>query len=111
MYHLTLLLTVEEIVIVLHGHKLVPAMLLSNILQRLELPGRHGRGTDVANPALLYDIVESLHNLLPRGVAVQTMDLEDVDVCAKSLHALLYRVEDVLAAETDLVDGLTVVGR
>jgi hypothetical protein len=39
------------------------------------------------------------------------MDLEDVDVCAKSLHALLYRVEDVLAAETDLVDGLTVVGR
>lgn len=38
------------------------------------------------------------------------MDLKDIDVCSKALDTLLDGVEDVLTAETDLVDHLAVVG-
>jgi hypothetical protein len=40
-YHLSLFLAVKEVVVVLHRNKLVPSVLLSNILQCLELPRRH----------------------------------------------------------------------
>lgn len=39
--HLTLLLTVEKVVVVLHADELVPAMLLGHILECLELPSWH----------------------------------------------------------------------
>ena len=38
------------------------------------------------------------------------MDLEHVDVGAEAFDALLDRVEDVLAAEADLVDHVAVIG-
>lgn len=86
-------------------------MLLGNVLQRLELPCRHGARTNISNPALLDDIVQSLHDLLSRCASVQAMDLENVDVCAQSLHALLYGVEDVLATQADFIDRLAVIDR
>jgi hypothetical protein len=109
-YHLPLLLAVDQVIVVLHGNKFVPAILLRNVLQRLKLPASHRAGTDISHPSLLNNIVQRLHDLLPGCVAVETVDLQNIDVCAQSLNALLHRVEDVLAAQTDLVDHVAVVG-
>jgi hypothetical protein len=57
-------------------------MLLCNVLQRLELPSCHGAGANVADPALLNDVVQGLHDLLPWGASVQTVDLENINVGA-----------------------------
>jgi hypothetical protein len=38
------------------------------------------------------------------------VDLKDIDVCAKALNAFLDSVENVLAAEADLVDYLAIIG-
>lgn len=86
-------------------------MLLSNILQCLKLPRSHRAGANIPDPTLLDDVVQRLHDLLPRCAAIQAMDLQHVDVCAQALDALLYRIEDVLPTETNLVDGLAVVRR
>jgi hypothetical protein len=109
-YHLALLLAVDQVVVVLHRDKLVPSILLRNVLQRLELPCRHRTCANVSHPALLNDIVERLHDFFAWCVAVQTVDLQDVDVCAQSLDTLLHSIEDVLAAQADFVHGLAVVG-
>lgn len=92
-------------------NKLVPPVLFRNILQRLELPRRHRARADVPDPALLHNVVERLHDLLSRCVTVQAVDLQDVDICAEPLNALLHGIEDVLAAEPNLVDHLTVINR
>ena len=81
-YHLTLFFAVQQVVVVLHRYEFVPAMLLSNVLQSLKLPCCHGAGTDISNPALFDDIVQSLHDLLSRRAPVQAMNLENIDVCA-----------------------------
>ena len=89
--------------------ELVPTVLLGNVLERLELPRRHRTCANVPDPALLNDIVQSLHDLLSRCVTVQAVDLKHIDICAETLDALLDGIEDVLAAETDLVDHLAIV--
>lgn len=91
--------------------ELVPSVLLRDVLQRLEFPRSHGAGADVPNPALLDNIVQRLHDLFPRGIAVQAVDLQDIDVCAEALDALLHSIEDMFAAESNLIDHLAIVGR
>jgi hypothetical protein len=91
--------------------ELVPPVLLGNVLQRLELPRRHRTCANVPDPTLLNDIVQGLHDLLSRCVTVQAVDLEHIDICAETLDALLDGIEDVLAAETNLVDHLAIVYR
>lgn len=89
--------------------ELVPPILLGNVLQRLELPRCHRTCANIPDPALLNDIVQSLHDLLSRCIAVQAVDLKHIDICAETLDALLDGIEDVLAAETNLVDHLAIV--
>lgn len=108
-YHLAFLFTVDEVVVILHRDKLVPPMLIRDILQCLEFPRCHRAGANISHPTLLNDIVQSLHDFLSWRLSVQAMDLEDIDVRAQSLDALLYCIEDVLAAQTDLVHILAFV--
>lgn len=65
--------------------------------------------TDVPHLAALNHIVQSFHDLLARGLAVQTVDLQHVDVRAEPLDAGVDRVEDVLARQADAVDEVAVV--
>lgn len=109
-YHLTLLLTVDEVIVVLHRHKLVPPVLFRNVLQCLKLPCRHGASPNIPHPAFLHYIVQSLHDLLSRCAPIQTVDLKHVYVCPQSLNALLYCIQDVLSAQSDLIDHIIVVG-
>lgn len=66
-------------------------------------------GTDVPHFATFYHVVQRFHHLLSRGIPVQAMDLQDVDVCAQSLYAVVHRIEDVLPRQSDLVHQLAVV--
>jgi hypothetical protein len=84
-------------------------MLLRNVLERLELPCSHRTGTNVPYPALLDDIVQRLHDLLPWCASIQAVDLEDIDVRTQSLDALLHRIKDVLATQANLVHRFAVI--
>jgi hypothetical protein len=53
--------------------------------------------TNIADLAALDDIVQGLHDFLARSVAIQTMDLEHIDVRAETLDACVNGIEDVLA--------------
>jgi hypothetical protein len=107
--HFALLFTGDEVVVILHGDELVPAVALGDVLEGLEFPGGHCAGTDVADLAAVDDVIEGLHDFLAGGVAVQTVDLENVDVGAQALNAGVDGVENVLAGETDAVHELAIV--
>lgn len=113
----------------------MPAVLRGDGLEGLEFPGRHlhgsaptrlsisGRtggcfwswvmayrtGADIPDLAALDNIVQRLHDLLPRRVPVQAMDLQYVDVCAQPLHAGVDRVQDMLPRQPDPVKPPPVV--
>ena len=54
--HLSLFLAVDQVVVVLHGDELVPAVLLGNVLKCLEFPSGHGAGTNVPGGSKLVDV-------------------------------------------------------
>ena len=91
--------------------ELVPPVLFSNVLQRLEFPRRHRTCANVPDPTLLNNIIQGLHDLLSRCVTVQAVDLKHIDICAETLDALFDGIKDVLATETDLVDHPAIVCR
>lgn len=62
--HFALLLTVEEVIMVLHAHKLRPAILLSHKLHLRKLHRPHTTRTDVPDLSALNQIMERLHCLL-----------------------------------------------
>jgi hypothetical protein len=69
----------------------------------------YGTSSNVSDfPALNY-IVESAHDFLTRSVAVQPVDLQNVDVGAQSLHAGVHGVEDVLPRQPNTVDPVAVI--
>lgn len=109
--HLVLLLAVDQVVVVLHGDELVPAVALGDVLELLELPRRHARGPDVADLAGLDDVVQRPHDLLPGHGAVESVDLQHVDVRPQPGDALVHRVNNVFPAEADLVEHVVVVDR
>ncbi len=78
--HLALLLALHQVVQILHGHELGPAVQLGDVLHLGELPGPHRRGTEVAGLASLDDIVEGFHRFLDWRDRIETMYLIEVDV-------------------------------
>lgn len=88
----------------------MPAVAFGDVLEGLEFPGGHGTSTNVPDLAAVDDIVERLHNLLPRSVAVQPVDLQHVDIGTQTLDTGVDGVENVLAGETHAVHEVTVVG-
>lgn len=67
--------------------------------------------TNIADLAALDNIVQSLHDFLAGSVTVQTVNLEHVDVRAKTLDAGVNGIEDMLARQTDAVDKSPFVAR
>jgi hypothetical protein len=60
----------------------MPPIPLRNILQRLKLPRRHGTRANIPNFPALHNIIEGFHDFMPRRLAVQSVDLQHIDVCA-----------------------------
>lgn len=69
----------------------------------------HRARTNVADPSLLDDIVESAHDFFVWDIWVQTMDLKDINKGPKPLHTGLYSVEYMFAGESDTVDKATII--
>ena len=78
--HLTLLLAVEQVVVILHADELGPAVLLGAELHAGKLRGPHAACTNVAHLAGLDQVMQSLHGLFDRSVGVEAMDLQKIDV-------------------------------
>ena len=72
-------------------------------------PAAYRTSTDIADFAALDHIIESLHDLFARGVAVQTVDLEHIDIGTQTLDASVNGIEDVLARQTDSVDEVSFI--
>jgi hypothetical protein len=68
-------------------------------------------GTEVPNLSTLDNVVQCLHDLLARRLPVQSVDLQDIDICAETLNASINRIKDMLARKTGTVNKWTVVSR
>jgi hypothetical protein len=87
----------------------MPPIPLRNILQRLKLPRRHGTRTNIPNLPTLHHVIQGFHYFMPRRLAVQSVDLQHIDVRAQPLYALIHGVEDVFPAEAHLVYVVVVI--
>lgn len=65
---------------ILHAHKLCPAVLLGAELHLGELVGVHGTGADVADFAGADEVVEGAHGFFDGRVGVEAVDLKEVHV-------------------------------
>src|SRR5580704_17545175 len=89
---------------VLHGHEAGPAAEVGEIERLGELPGVHGRGTDVADLAGLHSIVERFEGFFDRSFVIPAMGLVEVDVVGlQAAEALVEFMEDGFARETAAV--------
>ncbi len=99
--HLPLFFAVEEVVVVLHGDEAGPAVEVGNVEGFGELPGVHGGGSDVADFAGFYDVVEGFESLFDGSLVVPAVDLVEVDVVgAEAAEALVEFEEYLFAGET-----------
>lgn len=65
--------------------------------------------SNVSDLAAFNHVVESPHDFLTGGIAIQPVNLQHVDVGSQSLDTGVNGVEDVLAGQADPVDETTVV--
>lgn len=66
--------------------------------------------TDVSNFSTFNDIVQCPHNFGPGRLAIQSVDLQDINVCAETCHACIHGIEDVLSGQAYLIDIPSVIG-
>src|SRR3954447_5843313 len=98
--HLPLLLAVDEVVVVLHGHEARGR----DGLRLGELPGEHAARADVSRLACADHVVQRFHRLLDRSPRVPAVDLVEVDVVeAEPLQRGVDRGEHVLARQARAV--------
>ncbi len=102
--HLPLGFSVDEVVVVLHRYEPGPAVQVGQVQGLGELPGVHGRGSDVADLPGLDRVVQRLKGFLDGGVVVPAVDLVEVDVVgAQSLQGGVELGEDRLAGQPGAV--------
>jgi hypothetical protein len=82
--HLSLLLSVAEVVLVLHTDEFCPTILFCDKLHTSKLIRPHGASANIADLSGLDEIVERFHRFFWRHRGVISMDLKKVNVfCAK----------------------------
>lgn len=86
-------------------NRVLTSILLGRELQPGKVDGPHGRRADITDLARLDEIVEGLHGLLERGVVVEAVNLEQVDVVgAQAAQRGVDLIEDGSARQVELVD-------
>ena len=71
--------------------------------------GTYRTSTNISHLPAFNNIIESLHNFLPRRLPIQPVDLQYINVRAQSGNAGVHSVEDMLARQADSVDEVVVV--
>ena len=108
--HLAFFLTIQEVVKVLHRNKLVPSVLLGQILELLELPGCHRTRANVAHPATFNHIVEGTHNLLFGRITIQAMNLKNINIRSQTPDTSFNGIKDVFARESYTIHHSAIIG-
>ena len=78
--HLSLFLSITEIVSVLHADEFRPAVLFRDELHTSKLIRPHRACSDVMNLASLHEVVKRFHGLFRGYRGIVSMDLEKVNV-------------------------------
>jgi hypothetical protein len=78
--HFALFFTIQEVVVILHADELGPSILLSSKLQLRKLYSPHRTGADVSHFSAPDQIVQRFHCLLKRGIRIEAMDLQQINV-------------------------------
>ena len=71
-------LTVNQVVLILHGDELRPVITFRNVLQAFELPSVHCARSDVASFSGLHNVMKCLHDFLHRRKSVEPVNLVQV---------------------------------
>lgn len=66
--------------------------------------------TNIPNLPTIDNIIQRPHDLLARRLAIQAVNLQDINVGAQTLDTGVDSVEDVFARQADAVDPGAVVG-
>jgi hypothetical protein len=86
-------------------NRVLTSILLGRELQPSKVDGPHGRRADITDLARLNEVVEGLHGLLQRGVVIEAVNLEQVNVLsAQAAQRGVDLVEDGGARQVELVD-------
>ena len=102
--HLPFFLAIDQVVMVLHGHETVPAVLARHVQRLGKLPRRHAAGAQVAHLAGTHQGVECVEGFFNRGGRVPAVNLVQVDVIhVEPPQRVFARLDDVLAAQAAAV--------
>jgi len=107
--HLSLLLPVEQVVVVLHREKAVQPQILGGVLGLDELVGPHRTGAEIADLLPADRVIKRAHRRLDWGVVVPAVNLVEVEgVHSEPVEAGVQLLLDGLPGETAGVGVLVV---
>ena len=102
--HFPLFFAVDQVVVILHGDKALPAVFLGQVQGLGKLPGGHAAGPQVTHLAALNQRIKRLQGFLNRRVKVPAVDLVQVDVVhVEPSQGILARLDNVSAAQATAV--------
>lgn len=65
--------------------------------------------TDIPHLPTLHHIIQRFHDFLPRRLAIETVNLQNIDVGAQPTHTRIHSIEYVLPRQADLVHHFSVI--
>ena len=102
--HLALFFSVDQVVVVLHGDKPMPAILFGRIERLGELPGGHAAGSEVAHLAGADEAIQRFERFFNRRGKVPAVNLIQVDIVHfEAAQGILAGFDDMLTAQSPSV--------
>lgn len=106
------LFPVDKRVFILHAHELRPSVLLCDVVHFRELIRPHRTCAYIAHLPGLDEVVEGFHGFVDRGLGIEAVDLEQIDVMSlKALQGRINGVEDRGARQAGLIDEVALVAQ
>ena len=105
--HFALFLTIDQVVVVLHGDKTMPAVLFGRIERLGELPGGHAAGSEVAHLAGADEAIKRFERFFNRRGKVPAVNLVQVDIVHfEAAQGILTGFNDMFAAQPPSVRAI-----
>lgn len=70
----------------------------------------YGTRANVSDLPTLHHVVQCFHDLFPRHVAVEPMDLQHINIRPQPSYACIDSIEDMLSRKTDLINPWSIIG-